>query len=236
MKTTGKILLGGLGAVLIGITVFLFVGKAKASDVVEIRHISPKDRTRIEKTYDFRDFQNIEMVGGWEVTLSRGDDYSITVAMPKYLEEMIAAKKNGNTLSLAVRPETQFNIGPNPVTVDITLPRLHGFQSRGGSKVRISDFDVDSLRIRSDGATSINADDNVISSLVLRTTGAADVDFRDSKVTNADVRIQGAGSLKITMEGGKLTGSVAGASSVVYYGSVSEENIRTEGLASITHR
>ena len=147
MKTTGKMLLSGLAAVLIGITVFFFVAKTKASDVVEVRQVTEQDRTKIEKTYDFRDFQNISVIGGWQLSLTQADTYSISITMPQYLEEMVTIEKKGDTLVLAVRPETQFNMGPNPVTAELTLPQLHGFQTRGGSQAEISDFTSDTLRI-----------------------------------------------------------------------------------------
>lgn len=236
MKTTGKLLLGGLAVALIGITTFFFVIKAKASDMVEIRQIDKQDRTRIEKTYDLDDFQHIEIVGGWKIVLTQSETYSIRVHMPQYLEEMTTIRTNNGTLLLSIRPETQFNVEAYPATAEISLPQLTGIQSRGGSKLDISGFATDSLRIRSDGATSIRGDDNTVTSLFLNTTGASDINFKNSKITNADVQITGAGSIRLTMAGGRLTGSVAGASSVVYYGTVSQENIKTGGIASITHR
>ena len=116
------------------------------------------------------------------------------------------------------------------------MPNLKSVRTEDGASVEILDFTCEELDVRIKGAAEIDARNLIITDLTLRCDGAADADFKDSKVVNAKVNINGASRITLTMAGGKLGGSAHGASSIVYYGDVSIQDIATAGAVSVRHR
>jgi hypothetical protein len=236
MKTTGKILLGGLIAVVLIAGILLFIIKGKVSDVVEIRSIPQEERVQTEQTYAITGFTGISASGAWDVNIEQGTDYDITLTIPRYLEDSVEVEKQGNTLTLSLKSGSRINIGSTTLEASITLPEIQEFSSRGGSQVVIRGFSLPSLTLSSEGASSIEGMDMSIEELSVAMKGASNLDFKDAEVTNADIHMDGAGSVKITMAGGTLSGNVTGASSVIYYGEVSENTLSTQGVGSIEHK
>ncbi len=67
-------------------------------------------------------------------------------------------------------------------------------------------------------------------------SGAGNIDLGGVPVTNADIRVSGAGNIDLNMAGGKLTGSMSGAGSLDYVGTVSEQNVSSSGVVNIKRR
>ena len=63
--------------------------------------------------------------------------------------------------------------------------------------------------------------------------GASDINLRGIAVTDAEIDLAGASNITLTMDGGALSGSMAGAGSIEYYGSVATESVRVAGAARI---
>ena len=57
--------------------------------------------------------------------------------------------------------------------------------------------------------------------------------LRGIAVTDADVDLAGASKITLTMDGGALSGSMAGAGSIEYYGAVAGESVRVAGAARV---
>ena len=66
--------------------------------------------------------------------------------------------------------------------------------------------------------------------------GASDIDLRGVTVTDAEVDLKGASEVVLTMGGGVLSGSTAGAGRLQYHGPVAEERIEVAGITRIVHR
>ena len=106
---------------------------------------------------------------------------------------------------------------------------------RGGSNVALSGFGGDRLEIDVAGAVRLTGRDGRYEELELFAAGASAIDLRGIVVTDAAVDLNGASDVVLTMNGGVLSGSAAGAGSLRYYGTVSEERVAVAGITRIVH-
>jgi len=233
MKNSNKILLTTIIATLIIVTGLIISSRIMIKNIPD-RPTKYSDEDFISKTLDLADFNVIETNGIWEVEVHQGDKYSVTLYYPEPEADEINVYTWNNQIHLEndmrwQRQHTMFR-------AIITMPKLNGLKTEEGASVTFSDFNCDELDIKISGAAEIDARDSRIENLNLQCDGAADANFKDSKVVNAKVNINGASRITLTMAGGKLSGSAHGASSIVYYGDVSTQDIATAGAVSVRHR
>ena len=62
------------------------------------------------------------------------------------------------------------------------------------------------------------------------------VDLEESLVENAVLALAGANQLRITMDGGSLTGRVEGVGNVRYSGDTSSVNVDTDGIVRVRRK
>ena len=237
MKGTTKIVLGIVGALVI-IVIALAIGarvvvdsilsSGGEDDAIEL------SGNRIERSFDLRDFTEIEVTGGWQIAVTQGDSYGVTVTADEALMEHIIVEREGDALRVGADRWRWSNEGR--LRLEVTTPQLSRINVDGGADVRLSGLRTDSLRIDIDGAGNITATDTQVERLEIEVDGAANVDFVESAVVNADIRMSGAGNVEITMAGGELAGRIEGVGSVTYGGEVSRRTIRVVGLGSVERR
>ena len=113
------------------------------------------------------------------------------------------------------------------------MPALVELEVAGSSRVTLSGFEGELLTIDAAGATQITGEDGRYGELELSVAGANDIQLAGFVFTDADVDLAGASSLTLTMDGGELTGGLAGAGKVEYFGTVSREAIDVAGFGSV---
>ncbi len=238
MKTTGKILIIALAAVIIALTIVMIITKIKVNSVVDIKsaQLSKEAGILTEKTYSIEGFTGIEVRGGWKIDIASDNSYGVKVTIPQYLENDIVIRKEGAVLHCGFQAGTTIRSGSSEMAIAITAPSIQNLRTEGGADIDLSGFTEEDFRFTSLGACSLDGEGNRFTNLFIRTEGAADIDLRNSEVYNAELNSAGAGSIKITMTGGELSGSVEGASSVVYYGEVSKNTLRAQGISSIKQK
>ena len=237
MKGTTKIVLGIIGALVI-IVIALAIGarvvvdnmlsSSGEGDAIEL------SGNRIERSFDLQDFSAIEVTGGWQIMVTEGDSYEVTVSADEALMEHLIVERQGDALRVGADRWRWSSEGR--LRLEVTTPRLSRIDVDGGADVRLSGLQTESLRIDIDGAGNITAADARVERLTVEVDGAANVDFVESSVVNADIRMSGAGNVEITMAGGELAGRIEGVGSVTYGGEVSRRTIRVDGLGSVERR
>lgn len=237
MKGTTKIVLGIIGALVV-IVIALAIGarvvvdnmlsSGGEGDSIEL------SGNRIERSFDLEEFSAIEVTGGWQIAVTQGDSYAVTVSADEALMEHIVVERQGDALRVGADRWRWSSEGR--LRLEVTTPRLSRIDVDGGADVRLSGVQTDSLRIDIDGAGNITATDARVERLEVGVEGAANVDFVESSVVNADIRMSGAGNVEITMAGGELAGRIEGVGSVTYGGEVSRNTIRVDGLGSVERR
>ncbi len=100
---------------------------------------------------------------------------------------------------------------------------------------RETGFEGDKLELGIAGNNSLTGHAGHYESLDLAVAGRSRVDLSGIRVRDADVLILGNSRVTLTMEGGVLSGFLAGVGTLSYVGSVSEELVHVAGAARIRH-
>jgi hypothetical protein len=219
--------LGGLVALMLVIAIWIRVFAPRVPEL---------SGERGSRTYDYANFDGVEISGGWQVTIERGDAWRVAVDAPTELLDSVSVDRDGDTLGLAVDSGSWFRgfgLDHNGPEATITMPALDSIALSGASQVSFSGFDGERLSIASSGASEIRATTSRFDALSLELSGAGNADLDEISVTNAEVSASGAANVRLNMTGGRLTGEMSGAGNLAYRGTVSEQSIDTSGFVNV---
>ena len=238
MRTSQKALLS-TAAVLAGVIVVTALAGRVALSRIDSTVV---EGDQVFGNPDLGGFDEVEAEGVWRVNLSRGDDWKVELPLARDRGKTVRAHVVGKRLRLSrttfARGGWTFRWGEEgpPTRVDIVMPALAALELKGGTRVSLSGFRGDRLAIEASGAVRLVGNDARYEDLDLSLAGASDIDLRGVEVTNARVDLMGASEVVLTMNGGVLSGSSAGAGTLAYFGSVSEETIDVAGVTRIVHQ
>ena len=193
----------------------------------------PVDEQAIAGGAGLRGFHGVEVAGKWHVRLNRGDDWRVDLSYPEVLEDRVKAHVIGDRLRLEIESDSSWSEAALPVSADIVMPALEDVDARGGTLIEVSGFQGRRLEIDIAGAARLTGRDGRYDELELSVAGAGDIDLRGIAVTDADVDLAGASKVTLTMDGGTLSGSMAGAGRIEYHGTVARESVRVAGAARV---
>lgn len=235
MKTS-KIALLSLGGVVAGAIVVAAVvarvaigwdGQARAQI-----DIDPGETTTASR--DLSGFNRIEINGSWSVAVTRGDEWQVELSYPENYVGEIDVSVRGERLSMdGAGMRSFFGRSNARFSADIVMPALVELEAAGSSRVTLTGFEGEQLTIDAAGANQITGEDGRYGELELSVAGANDIQLAGFAFTDADVELAGASNLTLTMDGGELTGGLAGAGKIEYFGTVSREDIDVAGFGSV---
>ena len=178
-------------------------------------------------------FHGIEVAGRWQVKLTQGADWRVDLSYPEALEERVTVQVRGDRIELGLESGSSWNETVLPVSADIVMPELEELEVRGAAELEVSGFQGRRLEIDIAGAAQLEGRDGHYDELDLSVAGASDIDLIGIAVTAAEVDLAGASKVMLTMDGGALSGSMAGAGTIEYHGAVSTESVRVAGAARV---
>jgi len=219
----------------LGVVVFIM-----AATVIWVRfHLSPAvelSGQRVTLTPALTDFDGLDVRGTWKLDVQQGESWRVELSVPLELQDRIDARVEDGHLTFGLEGDLfGGGFGDDPMTAKITMPRLSALEISGAGDVELTGFTGERLDLTLSGAAELDGHSSRYDTLALSMSGAGDIDFREVTVTNADVSVSGAGDLRLTMAGGRLTGHMSGAGDLRYYGTVSEQNVTTSGMADVRH-
>lgn len=196
---------------------------------------------RTTRSYDIEGFTGIETSGQWQVTLVRGDAWTVELSYPLELERFIDVRKGGDALILGYNADGAWwsDFGSKDalgMSARIVMPALEKIELGGASRLELAGFEGAELEIDVSGAVAIESRDNRYDELDLALSGAGRADLGGVTATDAHIDVSGALNVTLRMAGGTLSGDVAGVSNVEYFGTIASQDIDTSGVASLEHR
>ena len=191
------------------------------------------DAETIAEGAGLRGFREVEVSGRWQVRLSRGDDWRVELSYPEVLEDRVQVHVIGDRLRLGLESDSSRNEPGAPLSADIVMPALEDVEARGAAMIEVSGFQGRRLEIDIAGAARLTGRDGHYDELDLSVAGAGDIDLRGIAVTDAEVDLAGASNVTLTMDGGVLSGAMAGAGRIEYHGAVARESVRVAGAARV---
>ena len=189
----------------------------------------------VSASTELRGFREIEVAGTWRVSASRGDDWQVDLSYPEGFEDRVELHVVGDRLRLGIRSDSWMDEPDVFPSADIVMPELEAVEVRGSAMLELGGFRGRHLEIDVAGASRLTGHDGHFDALELSVAGASHIDLRGVAVTDADIDLAGASKITLNMNGGALSGFIAGAGSVEYYGSVSAETVRIAGVARVVH-
>lgn len=236
MKLSGKILLIAL-FVLVGLVIALtasgrvMIGRIDAINTSEA--VNDYDMEWKELIVDIDNISELTIKGVWDVELVYSPTPYCRVEYSAYLEDYVVVQDEGNNLLLDLHKGTTMTTKSH-IHAEIGLSDLKKTSLRGAGQLKISGFSLDTLIIQNDGVSNIEGKDNRITHLSVLSEGTGNIDLTGSAVVNADLDVEGVSRIALGMNGGTLTGKADGLVMVEYTGAVSQESVRTSGLAKVT--
>ena len=187
--------------------------------------------------YNFQDFDEIRIVGGWDVLVIADDEYHLSVEVKSEAANDVIVEKRGGVLYLGLnysgmKRKNDFH----GASATVYMPVLTAVDVDGAVNMNVEDFIGNSIEFSLDGAGQIIGENCVFDNLITTTNGAINFDFSESDVENAEVYVEGAGNVELNMTGGELTGKLAGLSNLEYRGEVSRLDVEKDGIGGISKK
>lgn len=182
----------------------------------------------VSKTFEIGDFNELEIVGAFDVDVEIGPEPSLEVEAGENVLDDIDLDQSGDRLRIEIDGGL-FSIS-GPIRIHLTTPALDEVDLSGAVSVDIANLDSDVFDLNIDGASTVNADGKV-NRASINLAGASTIDFDDVVIDEADIHAGGASSADLN-GAASVTGSLSGASSV----DVSDDasvNVSTAGASSI---
>ena len=173
--------------------------------------------------------EKVKISGAWNVEIIKGEFFDIQFDESEDARKY--SKVDRGFHSLVLKNNASYKSERSRVV--ITMPELESLKADGAAHIVIKGFHQKEMEIKASGASEITALHGTVYDLELNTSGAAKVDFKKCPAKNADIKLTGAARLDLTMTGGSLEGKVTGASHIVYYGDVSEIDIKSSGASGV---
>lgn len=192
------------------------------------------DRIRGEhtRTYDFTDFEGIEVGGSFRVLIRQGDDYGIEFMAERERDiEDLDVRVDGGELDIDF--EDRFFENRGKVLAYITMPNLESLDVSGASKIKVLSFEnIDQLDIDISGASNAKLDIEA-RKMRLDGSGASHLEIRGS-VEEIDMDISGASRFEAKRaEVGRAYVDASGASHADF-GKVKELRSNTSGASRVS--
>ena len=168
----------------------------------------------ISKTFDFKDFDTIEINGGADVTFNQSSIYEVTVRTQESIFDWLDYKVEGSKLVLQVKDKR--NVRAEVFDIVIQAPELNKVMVNGASG-----FDIRGLRIDGDLDVQVN--------------GAGDLDFDQIACESLSVQVNGAGDAKLSSLNIRKTLKVEvnGAGDVDITGRTQDVSLDVNGVGDI---
>ena len=152
----------------------------------------------ITKSFDFKDFDTIEINGGADVTFTQAPDYDVTVRTQESVFEWLDYKVEGTKLILQVKDKK--GIHAEEFDITIQAPELNSVVVNGASDLDIKNLSMDGdLKVQVNGAGDLDFENVACENLSLQVNGAADADLSSLDIRNTlKVEVNGAGDVNIS--------------------------------------
>ncbi|TCK97934.1 putative autotransporter adhesin-like protein [Natranaerovirga hydrolytica] len=203
----------------------------------------------IEKSYEYTDFDAIDIGHVFTSEIIQGDHYSVSINMDDNLYEYLEIQNNNGTLEINMKDKN--NIQEATLEATIVMPDIQSLNLQGVTHTYISGFDhLETMDINVSGVSSLEGElsgetltveVDGTSSIILKGSfskgnmtieGVSSGGFSDLIVEELDITVSGVSSSKVNVIE-ELTATVDGLSDLKYKGDPKETSIVVSSMASV---
>ena len=210
---------------------YLFVREGLSAEGDDKPFIRASENYVVE-SFEIDNFDGLQFKGSWTVEIVQGENFFIECQVPDNVVAHLQVERKGKQLSLAFDDGVRIrNLSTSRAR--ITLPELSELNSAGAVKINMGDFQGAALSLTSSGVFELKGGNTTYKTLNMRTSGITTIDLTSSLFAEAEIHMSGAGTTKVGIDGGAITGSLSGVSELVYYGTPSFVNVKTSGVSKV---
>lgn len=229
------VVVGGLRLVLGGLPAKLGVGGDRSGAAADSRP-APGSGPAVDRRLALDGFDGVDVRTPMEVELIRGDGWNVELSYPEGSADELDVSVENRTLVLGSseegRPWRWFG-GGGHYHARIVMPALERVDISRAGTVSLAGFEGDSLDINVAGAAKVEGRGGHYDKLTLTGRGAADFDLESMPVVDAQVHLDGASNVRLTMDGGVLSGTLSGVGNIEYAGNVEDERVDVSGFGTV---
>ncbi len=198
-----KLILPFLSA--LSLITLLFTGCLGVFRVVEVAQVKVK-------SFDLRDFTNVEFSDAIEYELKQSDSYSVVASAPENMIELLDIHQTGNTLYVG-RKNHLSPLTYSDIRVVVAMPQLNKLAVSGACKGKASGFDSSGgLDINVAGASEL--DMNLSGGKTGFDISGASKITGNLTSTDTQIKLNGSSKLNMTLKTGKTRIDASGSSEV----------------------
>jgi len=179
-----------------------------------VRSLSGKS---VEISVDTSGVTALYLKGGWDASLERADTGFGSITVPMEAEEYLAIDRRGSELHISLKRGIARRLDSS-FAVDLDLSSLTMLGVEGACDLAMSGFREERMEMILEGAANITAREVRAEYLIVKAGGAANLDLAGALFVNVDLDMEGAANAELQMDGGTLSGRIAGLGSVTYGG------------------
>jgi len=167
--------------------------------------------THAESPREVEQFSALTVKGGFEVTVSIGDEHSVVLDGDDNILDVITTTVEDGRLNV----ETTEKINPDlPLRLTVTSPVLTDMSVEGAAEVSLSGLAGDTFGFSCDGACDATISGST-TALNLSLSGAANLNTRDLEAQDVTISVDGAADVTVCANQ-SLTATLSGAGAVHY--------------------
>jgi hypothetical protein len=156
-------------------------------------HSSTKGSENIvSKTYDFKDFDALEISRSFDVRIIPSDTYKVVMSYNDNMASYVEVQQYNRTLRLSVKPGGFRNFDPSAT---LHLPHIKKIRASGASDITMEEYRGTDLDLNFSGATKFTAKLLQLDQLKMIASGATHIDI-EGTVQNGNIYLSGASRFK----------------------------------------
>ena len=188
-------------------------------------------------TFDYQDFNEIYVSTVFNVTVTQGPEFSVTVIVDEEAQDRIDVTRTGSRLNIAL---SAGNGNIETLEALVVMPALERIDLAGVIHASLNDFNQPRMTVNVGGVSLLQGHALTIGDLTANVSGVSKLDFGGIRpISNAEINIGGVSQATLNMDvGATMSGSVGtgqgtGVSTLFYYGTNVAVNVATDGLSSV---
>ncbi len=208
----------------------------------------------VTRTYDLAGFRSVDVSSAFQLDVSRGDTFAVSVTADDNVFDDILVERDGATLRIGMRNGTTL-IGTTTLGAKVTMPELDALTASGASRATMSGFtSIGTVDLTASGASTVSGDvagaklsvdvsgasrvdlSGHADAASLKGSGASRITLGDCTLQHATVELSGATSADVTVSGAIDRVDLSGASRLLYGGGASLGSVSTTGASTISQR
>lgn len=177
-----------------GCSAEITTGDKGAKDEARSRDAGPT----VTQSYALTGFTGVEVAGPDDVTIRRGDSFSISAKGPKAELDELEIKLDGSTLSIG-RKRSGFSFGSRDhdrVEIAITLPKLVSVRLTGSATVDADTVDGDAAQAVVTGSGDLKIGKLTGKAAKVSISGSGDIEIGGGTVGTGDYAVTGSGNIE----------------------------------------